>query len=229
MSWKSESPSNRWKSTRCIRGDTHHNVSACGQQLLWLPIEEATAEAANAALTMLFTIHGPPLVLKCDNGTPFLATSTCDLLRTWKVLALFSPPGLPSYNGSCEAGIGSMKTRTHHHATRHGRQGQWTSDDVEAARLEANTTARPWGPRGPTPEDAWNQRPRVTTTEQEAFQKTVEEVNGRAPETASADHYRQAAIDREAISRALVAHGFLFFRGRRIPLPIPRPKVAKIR
>ena len=49
------------------------------------------------------------------------------------------------YNGSCEAGIGSMKTRTHHQSVRGEHAGDWTCADAEAARQEANETARPWG------------------------------------------------------------------------------------
>jgi len=63
----------------------------------------------------------------------------------WQVFALLSPPRLPRYNGAVEAGNGSVKTRVRQEAARHGRIGCWTSDDLEAARLQANLTARPWG------------------------------------------------------------------------------------
>ena len=43
---------------------------------------------------------------------------------------LFSPPGVPRYNGAIEAGIGSLKARAEQHATRHGHRGAWTWDDV---------------------------------------------------------------------------------------------------
>ena len=56
-----------------------------------------------------------------------------------------SPPRTPRYNGSAEAGNGAVKTPSHHEAARHGRIGCWTSDDLEAVRLQANLTARPWG------------------------------------------------------------------------------------
>ncbi len=39
-----------------------------GKQLAWLPVPEATAEQAAAALESLFCEHRPPLVLKSDNG-----------------------------------------------------------------------------------------------------------------------------------------------------------------
>jgi hypothetical protein len=58
------------------------------------------------------------------------------------------------YNGAIEAGIGSLKTRTERQALWAGRPGPWTWQDVEAARQEANATARPHGAYGPTPEQS---------------------------------------------------------------------------
>lgn len=58
---------------------------------------------------------------------------------------LLSPLGMLTYNGSCEAGIGLSKTRAHHPAAGHGRPGGWGGDDVEAARAQANETARTRG------------------------------------------------------------------------------------
>ncbi len=80
------------------------------------------------------------------------------LLDRWGVLRLFSPPRTPRYNGSCEAGIGSMKVRTHHQAALRGSPGEWTCDDAEAARRLNESRPRPWGSRGPTPSEAWEGR-----------------------------------------------------------------------
>jgi hypothetical protein len=71
----------------------------------------------------------------------------------WGTLQLLSPPGTPEYNGTCEAGIGSLKTRTHHEAARNDRPGEWTCDDVEGARMMDNETGRPWGVNGLTPKE----------------------------------------------------------------------------
>jgi hypothetical protein len=49
------------------------------------------------ALSLLFTIHGAPLVLKSDNGSAFIAEETHQLLQAWQVEVLFSPPRTPSY------------------------------------------------------------------------------------------------------------------------------------
>src|SRR5262249_13494872 len=135
---------------------------ASGLQLLWLPVAEATAAATSAALLALFTLYGAPLVLKLDNGAPFVAQATRELLAQWQVLALYSPPGRPQYNGAIEAGIGALKARTHYQAVRQGRPGEWTLADAEAARLEADALARPWGAHGPTPAERWAGRVGVT-------------------------------------------------------------------
>jgi hypothetical protein len=74
----------------------------------------------------------------------------------------------------------------------------------------------------------------LTDVERTAFLATVERLQqeervvGGIPENANLDHYDQAALDREAIRRALVAHGLLWFTRRRLPSPIKRPKVTNI-
>src|SRR5262249_30272710 len=131
------------------------------------------AQTAADVLVALFRAHGAPLVLKSDNGSAFIADRTQTLLTDWLVWHLRSPPDLPEYNGACEAGIGSVKTRTHHQAARWGRRGAWTSDDAEAARLQANETARPSGYHGPTPDQTWARRQRLTAAERTRFAAVV--------------------------------------------------------
>ena len=192
---------------------------ASGCQLLWLPVEDETADTTIEALTCLFTIHGAPLVLKSDNGSAFIAHDTAHLLDQWQVCALFSPPRLPAYNGACEAGIGSLKTRTHHQAAHHGHPDHWTSNDVEAARDEANELARPRGPSGPSPALAWNQRRPIRSNERSEFRALVhqqtEDVRLREGLLPMPDleHPARAAIVRQAIRRSLVASGLLSFTG----------------
>jgi transposase InsO family protein len=191
---------------------------ASGCQLLWLPVPDESAATAAAALTALFRQHGPPLVLKSDNGSAFSAADVATVLTAWEVEQLFSPPRLPRYNGSCEAGIGSMKTRTHHEAARQGRPGEWTCDHAEAARLQANETARPWGSRGPTPAEVWQGRARPGPTERTAFREAVQrraqEVRQEQGYTAEEllDRSAQAAVDRVALRDVLVAAGLLHIR-----------------
>jgi transposase InsO family protein len=207
---------------------------ASGQQLLWQPMLDLTAIVTIEALTMLFTIHGAPLVLKSDNGPAFRAVETKGFLQRWGVVPLFSPPGLPAYNGACEASIGSLKKRTAYQAEQAGRLAWWTSADVETARGQANEVARPWGAHGPNPTQVWASRVLLSRSERTLFQTSVRRLEqeqrqaGGIPMDANLDHYQQAAVDREAIRRALVAHGFLLFTRRRIPTPIKRRKVTEI-
>ena len=131
---------------------------ASGKQLAWLPVAAATADEAAAALEALFLEHGPPLVLKSDNGSPFIAERIGHLLAAWEVTPLHSPPYTPRYNGACEAGIGGLKTRTHHLAARAGRPGRWSCEDVEAARRMADEEHYPRRLSGLTAADAWAAR-----------------------------------------------------------------------
>ena len=181
---------------------------ASGRQLLWQPLRQATAAAAAEALAGLLMVLGPPLVLKSDNGSAFGAPAVATLLHNFGVLTLFSPPHTPSYNGAIEAGIGSLKARTAAHAARHDRPGCWTWDDVAAARLEANATARPRGLTGPTPDEAWAAHASIPTDERISFGKLVEEHRWTArcelelPPTGPVPVMTDRAVDRIAIRRA---------------------------
>ena len=100
----------RWRHILAVRN------MASRMQLGWLPVESEGAQETCHALEDLFRRHGPPLVLKSDNGSAFIDDDTQRLLARWDVFPLFSPPRTPQYNGSCEAGNGAMKTRTEHQA-----------------------------------------------------------------------------------------------------------------
>jgi transposase InsO family protein len=173
------------------------------------------------------------LVLKSDNGSPFTAGLVGQLAHDFGVELLFSPPGMPRYNGAIEAGIGSLKTRSKQQAARHGRPGHWTWDDVEAARWEANATARPHGPSGPTPELAWDQRSNITPEERTLFRAEAErqrqDVDDQGgPEANPQTDLSERARDRQAIRRALEGLGYLTYSRRRIALPLRLKKVASI-
>jgi hypothetical protein len=141
---------------------------------------------------------------------------------------------MPRYNGACEAGIGSMKTRTHHEAARHDHPGEWTCDDCEAARLQANELACPLGAAQPTPDQAWTDRSVLAREERTAFRAAVHEEETQArweqgyQATAALRYHAQAAVHRVAIRRALVAFGLLTLSRRRFTLPIKSTKVANI-
>jgi len=201
---------------------------ASHQQLLWLPVSDLTAATAIAALGMLFALHGAPLVLKADNGSAFVADATRDFLRPFGVNLLFSPPYTPEYNGSIEAGNGSMKTRTERYATRADRPASWISDDVAAAESEANATARPRGETGPTPEELWQTRRPITTAARALFQAAVLRLRKELGETECQMNKEERRMQREAIRCALVEHDILLFSRRTIPLPITKRKTAII-
>jgi transposase InsO family protein len=207
---------------------------ASGRQLLWQPVRAPTADAAAEALAGLLAVAGPPLVVKSDNGSAFGAPAVAALLHHFGVLGLFSPPHTPSYNGAIEAGIGSLQDRTAAHAARRGRPGCWTWDDVAAARLEANATARPRGPSGPTPDEAWAGRAAISIRDRESFGDLAETQRciarcelGLLP-TGPLPVMTERAVDRIAIRRALVERGLLLFLRRSIPQRITARKAEAI-
>jgi transposase InsO family protein len=203
---------------------------ASGAQLLWQPVPAPTAIEVRAALATLFVQYGAPLVLKSDNGSAFGAAPVPELLADFGVESLFSPPHVPQYNGAIEAGIGSLKTRTNQQAARHGRPGQWSSDDLAAAQCEANATARPHGANGPTPEERWAARKPQNPEERTLFRAMGDRLRQEldAESDPPQDERQRRARDRQAIRRALEQHGELLYTRRRIPLPIPRPNAASI-
>ena len=127
-----------------------------------------------------------------------------------------------------------MTTRTEHAAARRGRPDAWTYDDVALARLEANATARPRGRMGPCPDALWTARTAITPEERTVFQQTVRwirialELEFESPPSIPLPEMEERAINREAISRALVEHGYLRYTRRRIYPPIRKQKAARI-
>jgi transposase InsO family protein len=207
---------------------------ASSYQLLSLPCPGETTEVAVAALRALWRWVPPPLVLKLDNGSAFVSGAFKRLAAEHGVLLLYSPPGTPSYNGGVEAGNGSIKIRAHLESARNDRPGDWTCDDVEAARRQANELARPRGPYGPSPAESWHARLPLGEAGRELFRETYAEcyacersARGMLPDI-ELQHGQQAAIDRVAITRALLRHGFLLIRRRRVSRPISAPKAARI-
>ncbi len=207
---------------------------ASHRQLLALPCHAPTAEVVVVALRALFRLCGPPLLIKMDNGPAFIADALRTLLREHGVFALYSPPGTPAYNGSVEAGIGSLEVRAFYESARHDRPGEWTCDDVAVARLQANTTARPWGRHGPTPDAAWEARARITDLEARRFRLAYDQQRERAcaerddAPTNNDSHWRRASIDRVALSRALIERGYLLIRSRRVTPPITLQYAGRI-
>jgi transposase InsO family protein len=199
---------------------------ASGYQILWRPVAEATGEAARDALAALFAEHGPPLVLKCDNGSPFIGEVVQQLLAAHHVRASYSPPHWPRYNGAVEAGIGALKDRTAARAARAGRAGTWAWDDAAGACAEANALSRPRGASGPSPDELWSARRPITTAERAAFRASVE-ARRNAPQPGAtpcaggaAEVMSGRAMARDAIRLALEQCGYLHYKRRTITPPI---------
>ena len=88
---------------------------------------------------------------------------------------------------------------------------------------------------GRTPGSVWESRTPIEIMERVVFELSVERQRFQVsnelridPED-SLDHWRQSAVDRQAIEPALVEHGHLLFTRRRIPIMIRVGKVARDR
>lgn len=189
--------------------------------LLAIPCMGETADVALAALTHLFLLYGPPIVLKSDNGSAFIADVMARFLRRNKVVHLLSRPGDPPYNGGIERGIGSIKRAAEHVSWRNGHAHISLSDVLEAQSLLMDC-ARPFGPYGPSPREAFEARTPIELPEREAFRSELRRSNAavRAERKRSRRAFRRrndpAAIHRASVSRALVACGLLEIRRRGI-------------
>ena len=94
-----------------------------------------------------------------------------------RVTILLSPPYFPRNNGAVEADIGSLKSRAHLEAAPHGHPCEWNCDDLEAARLQANEQAKPWGFKEESPDILWLERQPIDTALRQQFKQSVQEIN----------------------------------------------------
>ncbi len=198
--------------------------------LAWEPLPRLTEEVTQAALARLLALHGAPLILKVDNGSAFRAALFQDFLQAAGVIPLYSPPSCPGYNGAIEAAIGSLKKRTAAHAEEQGHAGRWQPADLAAAQSAANAS-HPRRLNGRTPTALWEARTPIDMLERVVFTLTAERQRFQVRDELEIDqaevldHWRTSAVDRRALERALVEHGYLLFTGRRIPLRNKRRKV----
>jgi len=196
-----------------------------GKNLLWLPLEHADGPSVRAALLHLFLAFGPPLVIKEDNDRAFKFDEVVRLFRYWGVVFLRSPIHSPWYNGACEAGIGTLKTYTHHEAARYDRPGLWTCDDLEAARRRANELSRPFGTNGASPNGAWTDRDPISVHERIDFLQSyrhsyhTERCQRQHRKKTELNNNELADLQRWAIGCTLVGFGLLEHRRKRIRPP----------
>jgi transposase InsO family protein len=163
----------------------------------------------------LIAEHGPPLIMKSDNGGQFKADETKGLLAEHRVIPLYSPKRHPQYNGGVERANGQLASYQEAVAQHRQRPAGPTCGDAEIARQLANELAHPQGWQGPTARQLWDERTPLTPLERETFWATVcgrrKVVRAQwefAPE-AVLTHYPAAAVDRRAVRDALVAHDLL--------------------
>jgi transposase InsO family protein len=72
--------------------------------------EQVLGETVAVHLQQLFLPHGPPLVLKRDNGSHLNQPAVDEVLARYLVMPLNSPPPYPPYNGGRECAGREMKT-----------------------------------------------------------------------------------------------------------------------
>ncbi len=212
---------------------------ASQQQLLWLPVEDETADTVICGLHELFDEHGAPLVVKLDNGPGFVAQALKQFLRDWSVVTLYSPPYAPWYNGAIERSNRSLKEITEHVAEQGGHAGYWTSPDLHAARLQLNRLTRPRESDGSTaeekcPEEVWQSRDALTMDERDVLFEKLElarralcrerEVDPDAPLA----HRLESELVRLALQTVLESSRYLYVTRRRIAPVLFRRKCDKI-
>jgi len=72
--------------------------------------EQILGETVALHREQLFLQHGPPLVLKRDNGSALNQQSVEEVLARYRVIPLNSPPYYPPYNGGMECAVRELKT-----------------------------------------------------------------------------------------------------------------------
>jgi hypothetical protein len=89
-----------------------HQVQDLASRYKFTPLvgEQILGEAAAFHLEQLFQRHGPPLVLKRDNGSNLNHQAVDEVLRRYLVIPLNSPPHYPPYNGGLEHAVRELKT-----------------------------------------------------------------------------------------------------------------------
>jgi transposase InsO family protein len=206
---------------------------ASHRQLAWRGVTSTGAAEACEILEELFARHGPPLVMKSDNGSAFIAEVMQELLRRHRVTPLLSPKRRPQYNGALERANSTHKVYTHQHAVADGHPRYWTAKDLDAARDLANTVTRPWGHQGPSPDQAWQQREPITGQQRNEFARELESQRDVActelgfPARENRTPIQQDRIERLAISQTLERLGYVTKHEMRRPAQRPKRRTPQ--
>lgn len=92
------------------KGKIHHVRDAASRfDLALLPARHLPGKEVARNLTELIEMHGPPLVVKRDNGSNLNDTAVNEVLVRYAIIPLNSPPRYPRYNGGIERGQGEVK------------------------------------------------------------------------------------------------------------------------
>ena len=229
-----------WEPDRPIAGQFRYVLDirdlASGFILESFPLEDKEEATVAAHIERAYRSHRPPLVIKSDNGGEFTGSLSQDLHQRWGVTHLLSPPYLPSYNGACEAGHGSLRMRAEMLARRDGTPGDWTCDHLEGARDWANDLTSP--ARRFAPRSSWASRLPITNDQRDQFRAIVDrewhlrwhhlsiaaKQQGRTIAVMSV----QATVSRAAISAALRDLGYLSTRSVPLRQQIPYADASDI-
>jgi transposase InsO family protein len=106
--------------------------------------EQVVGETVAVHLEQLFLQHGPPLVLKRDNGSNLNQQAVDKVLARYLVLPLNSPPHYPPYNGGMECAVRELKTPLVEELLAHG-QIPKSQVQVGAELLAHDLNHRPRG------------------------------------------------------------------------------------
>jgi transposase InsO family protein len=88
-----------------------HQVQDLASRYKFTPLVggQVLGEAVALHLEQLFLQHGPPLVLKRDNGSNLNHQAVDEVLARYLVIPLNSPPHYPPYNGGMECAVRELK------------------------------------------------------------------------------------------------------------------------
>jgi transposase InsO family protein len=146
-----------------------------------------------AVLRRLLRAIDAPLVIKADNGSHFRCAEVEAMLHDRGIVALWSPPYYPRFNGAIEAGIGRWKDRLRILVDRDAHGWRANGDHAEGARLWANRDGE--ATKGVSPEARWAARQPIRPATRDHFQAVLAMHQERIAEVLS----RKADIAQSAV------------------------------
>jgi Integrase core domain len=184
-------------------------VDVHGRKVLALePVPGERASAVIPLLRRLVEQHGPPLVLKADNGSAFIAACVARFCHSHGITLMHSPVRRPRWNGTCEVSGRWAKARAMAAAVRRG------SATLSRCDLDAAVTVA--GQLPAVPDDL---RRRFRAVYEHQVLRVAAE-RGLAFNASLQDHVRRS-LERVAAQRALLECHILTIEGREFPQCLP--------